>query len=996
MRQPSTRRRWLRFLLGTYAAALLVSTVGRLAAPEPPVPERRKTMEIPAPSGEGTLRIAWNEAPGTDESMLPLVLLHGSPGSAGNFNGLQATWNLKALAKEAGEAVQDSERENGAGRDAGPAAPDSQVGGRDAGEAMISEDSRMNRVFEALSAQQGQAAGVPPPGARLVSVYLRIPASARRTIAPDLPGFGDSDHRVDDYSARGHADSTLKLLDRLDVERFHVLGFSMGGAVALHLVDQAPERVASVIMVSSVGVQELELLGDYAVNHALHGAQLALVWGLQNLTPHFGALDRLSARSYARNFYDTDQRPLRGMLESLEAPLFIVHGERDPLVPAAAAREHHRIAPHSELWMRPDSHFFIFGGAGPYSTRDADELTEPLRCLPAGERVLADDAGRPEPRSHLAACIDDFLSRVENGTAARRADAEPERLRRAGLPFDDLDLPPFAGPALLVVFVLLVFAAYLSEDLTCITAGLLVAQGRLDFPVAVAACYAGLLSSDLGIAWLARVLGRPALRLPPFRWWVTEAAIEDASDWLRRRALAVVLVSRFLPGTRLPTCLAAGILRTSLLRFCFCFALAAAVWTPAFVGLSALLGREAVERFGGRLPGGLLGAVLALAVVIFAVRSVVVPLFTWRGRRVWLGRLLRIRRWEFWPMWAFYPPLAAYVLGLGFRKASTSPGAGPDPPQRTRRTRRPGPTWFTAINPAMPLGGLVGESKSDILDGLEGIGEALPAWRRLPPGSPEGRVGALRQFLEDDDLDFPAVLKPDTGERGRGIAVARSEDEARAFFEATPGPALVQEYVVGEEYGVFWARRPGREDGHVFSITHKLRPTVTGDGTSTLERLILADARAVAIAHIYRREHPEAATQVPAAGERVELTEVGAHSRGTIFLDANDLHTPDLERAMNAICTAYDGFDFGRFDVRVPSAEALQRGEGIRVLEVNGVTSEATHMYDRRYGFFAAHAILRRQWRMAFDLAAERIRDGARPATPGEVLRTMRATQRTR
>jgi hypothetical protein len=327
-------------------------------------------------------------------------------------------------------------------------------------------------------------------------------------------------------------------------------------------------------------------------------------------------------------------------------------------------------------------------------------------------------------------------------------------------------------------------------------------------------------------------------------------------------------------------------------------------------------------------------------------------------------------------MWAFYPPLALYILWQGLRCGSL--------------------TAFTAINPAMPLGGLLGESKSDILDGLTGIGDALPAWKRLPAGSQEERAAALRRFLDDEELDYPVVLKPDTGERGRGVAVARSETDAAAFFEETPGPALAQEYVAGEEYGVFWARHPGRRDGHVFSITHKVRPTVTGVGTSTLERLILDDPRAVAIAHIYRREHPEAATQVPAAGEVVELTEVGAHSRGTIFLDANDLHTPELEQAMHTICTAYDGFDFGRFDIRVPSAEALQRGEHLRVLEVNGVTSEATHMYDPRYGFFAAHAILRGQWRMAFALAAERIREGVQPATVREIVRAVRAERRAR
>ena len=854
----------MKVLLGVYAALLLASTLARVTADPAPLPPGRETVVVPLPESDSRpVRLAWREWPApagaaSENDPLPLVFLHGSPGSADDFRRL---------------------------------AP------------------------------------------RL--------AERRRVIAPDLPGFGASEHRVDDYSIRAHAEATLVLLDELGVERFHALGFSMGGGPALHMADDAPDRVASLVLVASIGVQELELLGDYTVNHGLHGLQLGLLWGLRNLVTHFGAFDSPIAHSYARNFYDTDQRPLRGILSALEAPVLIVHGEQDPLVPAAAALEHHRIVPHSELWMRSDSHFFLFRGS-----------------------------------EDLPARIDEFLGRVEAGEAPTRADAEPERLRRAALPFDDMDLPPFTGPALLIVFLLLVFATYVSEDLTCITAGLLIAQGRLDFSVAVAACYIGILSSDLGLAWLARILGRPALKLPPFKWWVSEAAIEEASAWLRRRALVVVLISRFLPGSRLPTCMAAGILRTSLLKFCFYFALAVAIWTPAFVGLNALLGREAVERFGGRLPGGLLAAALALALLIFGVRTFVLPLFTWRGRRLWQGRLLRIRHWEFWPMWAFYPLLVLNILWLGLRRGRL--------------------TAFTAVNPAMPLGGLLGESKSDILDGLAGIGDALPAWRRLPPGRSEERLDALRRFLEEENLNYPAVLKPDTGERGRGIAVARSDEDAAEFFDATPGAALVQEYVAGEEYGVFWARHPGRSDGQVFSITHKLRPTVTGDGRSTLERLILMDRRAVAIAHIYAREHPEAAKRVPEAGEVVELTEVGAHSRGTIFLDANDLHTPELEQALNQISTAYDGFDFGRFDVRVPSAEALQRGDGLRVLEVNGVTSEATHMYDRRYGFFAAHGILRRQWAMAFDLAEERIRAGARPASVRDIIRAVRAERRAR
>ncbi|MGH8595243.1 MAG: alpha/beta fold hydrolase, partial [Gammaproteobacteria bacterium] len=99
-----------------------------------------------------------------------------------------------------------------------------------------------------------------------------------RLIIPDLPGFGRSTRDIPDYSIRAHAKYVIELLDQLRVERAHVLGFSMGGGVALHLAESAPERIASITMLAAIGVQEMELLGDYHLNHALHGLQLGLCW----------------------------------------------------------------------------------------------------------------------------------------------------------------------------------------------------------------------------------------------------------------------------------------------------------------------------------------------------------------------------------------------------------------------------------------------------------------------------------------------------------------------------------------------------------------------------------------------------------------------------------------------------------------------------------------------------------------------------------------------
>ena len=138
-----------------------------------------------------------------------------------------------------------------------------------------------------------------------------------RIIVPDLPGFGGSTREIEDYSIETHARYVDQLLAELEVPAAHILGYSMGGGVGLELYDENPERVQSLALVSSIGAQELELLGDYTLNHAVHGAQLFYFWLFYNFTPNFGLLDdSLLNLSYCKNFYDTDQRPLREVLRS--------------------------------------------------------------------------------------------------------------------------------------------------------------------------------------------------------------------------------------------------------------------------------------------------------------------------------------------------------------------------------------------------------------------------------------------------------------------------------------------------------------------------------------------------------------------------------------------------------------------------------------------------------------------------------------------------------
>jgi len=200
-----------------------------------------------------------------------------------------------------------------------------------------------------------------PGSSEVLQKLAELLASRFRVIVPDLPGFGASTRDLPDYSFLAHGEYLIELLDALHVPKAQLIGFSMGGGAVLSVAHLAPGRVAAIVMLSGLGVQEHELTGNYGVNHFLHGAQLAALWLLRNGFPHFGLYRKLPFTvEYAQNFYDSDQRPLRAILEQYRGPMLIIHGIHDRNVPIAAAREHHRLVPQSEVLELNDNHFMAF------------------------------------------------------------------------------------------------------------------------------------------------------------------------------------------------------------------------------------------------------------------------------------------------------------------------------------------------------------------------------------------------------------------------------------------------------------------------------------------------------------------------------------------------------------------------------------------------------------------------------------------------------------
>jgi hypothetical protein len=124
-------------------------------------------------------------------------------------------------------------------------------------------------------------------------------------------------------------------------------------------------------------------------------------------------------------------------------------------------------------------------------------------------------------------------------------------------------------------------------------------------------------------------------------------------------------------------------------------------------------------------------------------------------------------------------------------------------------------------------------------------------------------------------------------------------------------------------------------------------------------------------------------------GEVFELVEVGAHARGTVFLDRNHLLKPAVADTFDAISRCFRGFYFGRYDVRAPSIEDFQQGRNIRVLELNGLTSEVAHVYDPHHGVFNAWRDLMQQWKIAFEISARLRASGHEPLSLGAVFKLL-------
>ena len=538
----------------------------------------------------------------------------------------------------------------------------------------------------------------------------------------------------------------------------------------------------------------------------------------------------------------------------------------------------------------------------------------------------------------------------------------------------------------------IVLLSLISEDAATISSALSLFGGPITWQLGFAACFAGIWLGDLGLYSLARCFGKPILKSR----WIARFADAEAIEWCQTRfndhASLKLLASRFVPGTRLPTYLAAGLLSMPVTRFAIVTAFAALLWIGGIFAIAKLLGSQALiwfSLFQSKIAT-IVFTTLILAAGFFVFRKLGLAAVAGgvdpgssdastretsrrHRRRLQLPAFLRRwMRWEFWPAWLFYIPVGAYYAWLAVRHRSL--------------------TVPTSANPGIATGGFVGESKLEILDQLRRRSPQFTAEAFLIDGSTTtDRLLCLHRICREHEITLPFILKPDVGQRGNGVRLIRSMRAALEYLQSVDAPVIVQRYIAGpREAGVFYYRFPHESRGHIFAITEKIFPAIAGDGTHTVEELIRTDLRAALMARIYLRRFAARRDEVLMPGETLKLVETGNHAQGCIFADGMHLYTEGLERVIDEISQRLPGFFVGRYDIRYVNEEDFKQGRNLQIIELNGATSEATSIYDPRNSLFSAYRTLFRQWRLVFAIGAINRANGQTPSSLATLWRNWR------
>ena len=205
------------------------------------------------------------------------------------------------------------------------------------------------------------------------------------------------------------------------------------------------------------------------------------------------------------------------------------------------------------------------------------------------------------------------------------------------------------------------------------------------------------------------------------------------------------------------------------------------------------------------------------------------------------------------------------------------------------------------------------------------------------------------QFIHSDlinelGLHYPIIVKPNVGKRGFAASLIHSQEDLVEYFQNANYDVIVQEYIDAiHECGIFYIRHPDNGSGRISSIGIKTLPAITGDGKSTLTKLLEDHAIPQPLIDKLSARY-DLEKKVLYEGERLVVEPIGSHNRGAKIVDANHLISEKLVSSIESALSNIELY-YGRLDIKYESWEGLLDGQ-YKIIEINTITSEPLCIYD--------------------------------------------------
>ncbi len=190
-----------------------------------------------------------------------------------------------------------------------------------------------------------------------------------QVIIVDLPGFGKTPKPCADWDTNQYAERMAKYIDEQQISPVHLVGHSFGGRVAIRLASHFPEKVKSVVLINSGGLQRkltgkrkfksmrLKLLArSCKFIDKVTGTNIFQTW----YTPKYASADYLNAGPLKAILVKAVTEDVTSDAASMQAPTFMLWGEKDDETPVEFGQRLKKLIKNSQLVVMPGKDHFPF------------------------------------------------------------------------------------------------------------------------------------------------------------------------------------------------------------------------------------------------------------------------------------------------------------------------------------------------------------------------------------------------------------------------------------------------------------------------------------------------------------------------------------------------------------------------------------------------------------------------------------------------------------